>query len=92
MTKKVFAVFQDCVLCGDKGRKKIAEFALKGVEIEKVGFTTELGSELCYQALKAGIGQMPFYTDGERFSVDLNSFLEDKTVKKVRKNKKKGNK
>lgn len=86
---KVYAVYQDCVLCGDKGRKKIAEWAEKGVEIEKVGFTSPLGRELCDKAVFShGVKSMPFFTDGRTFSETLESFLEEKPEKPAKKTKK----
>lgn len=89
MPKEIVAVYQDCVLCGDKGRQKMVELAKKGLEIRKVSFTTEEGRELCHKAVFShGIESMPFYTDGTTFSVSLDSFLEKKPAKKAKKNKK----
>ena len=90
--KEIIAVYQDCVLCGDKGRRKIAEYAKKGITIRKVGFTTEEGKELIHKAVfEHKIGSMPFYTDGEIFTTDLHDFVkneeipkEPKIVKKIR--------
>lgn len=74
--KEIIAVYQDCVLCGDKGRKKIAECATKGVLIRKVGFTTPEGKDLIHKAvLEHKIGSMPFFTDGENFSTSLDDFV-----------------
>lgn len=84
--KTVYAVFQDCVLCGDKGRKKIAEFAEKGIEVVKVGFTTELGRELCEKAVMVHeIKAMPFFTDKTTYATRLDSFAEVEKPKRVRK-------
>ena len=86
--KEIIAVYQDCLLCGVKGRKKAAEYAKKGVVIRKVGFTTPEGTELCYQAVKKGIGYMPFYVLDGDFAESIDALLipkEPKTVKKVRK-------
>lgn len=89
MPKEIIAVYQDCVLCGDKGRKKIAEFAKKGFNIRKVSFASEEGRELCNKAVFVhGIESMPFFTDGKTFSVSLNSFSEKKPTKKTKKTKK----
>lgn len=88
MVKEVIAVYQDCVLCGAKGRKKAAEYAKKGVIIRKVGFTTPEGRELCYQAVKKGIGYMPFYVLDGDFAESIDALLiqkEPKIVKRVRK-------
>lgn len=95
MSKEIIAVFQDCVLCGDEGRKKIAEFAEKGINIRKVGFTTGEGKDLIHKAvLEHKIGSMPFFTDGKKFSVTLDDFIEKpaevakKPAKKTKKPKK----
>lgn len=93
---EIIAVFQDCVLCGEKGRRKIAEYAKKGITIRKVGFTTEEGKDLIHKAVfEHKIGSMPFYTDGERFGATMDELLgqvavekpipkEPKIVKKIR--------
>lgn len=91
MSKEVIAVYQDCVLCGDKGRKKIAEFAKRGILVRKVGFTTEEGKELIHKAVfEHGIGSMPFFTDGEKFSTSLDDFgteAKQSVKKKAKKTK-----
>lgn len=95
MSKEIIAVFQDCVFCVDKGRKKATELAKKGVIIRKVGFTTQEGKDLIHKAvLEHKIGSMPFYTDGERFSISLDKLLEkpEKTDKKPAKKGKKAKK
>ena len=89
MPKEVIAVYQDCVLCGDKGRKKVAEFAAKGIMVRKVSFVSDEGRELCHKAVFThGIESMPFFTDGSLFSVSLDSFLDEKPAKKTKKSKK----
>lgn len=92
--KEIIAVYQDCVLCGVKGKQKIDEYAEKGIAIRKVGFTTPEGRELCAKAVALGIGYMPFYTDGEKFAKSIEDFMESsepvKKNKKVRKEKKDG--
>lgn len=89
MSKEVIAVYQDCVLCGDKGRKKITEFAKKGILIRKVGFTTPEGRNLIHKAVfEHKIGSMPFFTDGEKFSTSLDDFATE-TKQSVKKKAKK---
>ncbi len=90
--KEIIAVFQDCVLCGVKGQKKIEEYAKKGVIIRKVGFTTPEGKDLIHEAVfNHKIGAMPFYTDGIKFSTKIDALSEEdntptpKIVKKVQK-------
>lgn len=89
MGKEVIAVYQDCVLCGDRGRKKVAEFAKKGIAIRKVGFTTSEGKDLIHKAVfDHKIGSMPFFTDGEKFSTSLDDFAPE-SKQSVRKKAKK---
>lgn len=99
--KEIIAVYQDCVLCGEKGRQRIADCAEKGITIRKVGFTTEEGEELIHKAVfEHGIGSMPFYVYGDVWSNSLEPLIrlaenlnepmaeipkEPKIVKKVRK-------
>ena len=93
MGKEVIAVYQDCVLCGTHGRQKVAELAQKGITVRKVGFTTPEGKELIHKAIfEHKIGSMPFYTDGEKFSISLEDFTEKpaKNVKKTKKTEKEG--
>lgn len=83
MGKTIIAVYQDCVLCGSKGRKKVAEYAKKGIVIRKVGFTTEEGKKLIHKAVfEHKIGSMPFYTDGEIFTTDLHDFVKNEEIPK----------
>lgn len=103
MSKEIIAVFQDCVLCGIKGRKKIAEYAEKGIVIRKVGFTTEEGRELCAKAVNMGIGSMPFYVSDGAFAISIDELIEKPSAdepntqktsskkKKVKKNRKEEN-
>lgn len=89
MSKEIIAVYQDCVLCGDKGKRKVLELAKKGINIRKVGFTTPEGKELCRTAVfDHKVGYMPFFTDGERFAPTIDELLE-KPAEKVEKKAKK---
>jgi hypothetical protein len=102
--KIVYAVYQDCVLCGDKGKKVVADFAQKGIDIIKVSFISGQGRELCEKAVMShGIKTMPFFTDGTIFATSLESFTDKpapkvasvknttRKNKKVKKGKKDGN-
>lgn len=86
---EIIAVYQDCVLCGTKGRQKIADYAAKGVQIRKVGFTTEEGKKLIHEAvLEHGIGYMPFYVlDGE-FAESIEALIAKKPANKTKKTQK----
>lgn len=83
---EIIAVYQDCVLCGVKGKQTIAEYAEKGIAIRKVSFISEEGRELCAKAVSLGIGGMPFYTDGKVFATTIDGALNSET-KPAKKNK-----
>lgn len=94
MSKPIICVYQDCILCGDRGRKTAAQIAEAGIEIRKVSFASPEGRELVYKALfEHGIGKMPFFTDGKKFSMSWKDFIELevpelKTKRKTRRKKK----
>lgn len=88
MPKKITCVFQDCVLCGDRGKKKALALAKKGVEIEKISAFTDEGRALCAKAVKAGVGCMPFFTDGKKYTATIDELLAE-PAKKVTKPAKK---
>ena len=96
MTKEVVCVYQDCPLCGDKGKVVVKIATEKGVSIRKVSFASDEGRELIHEALaEHGIGSMPFYVMDGKFSTSLDEVLkEPEPVKKPRRktNKRKGKK
>lgn len=92
MAREIIVVYQDCVLCGVKGRAKIAQLAQKGVKLRKVGFSTEEGKDLIREAvLYRGIRTMPFYVEGDVYTSSLSELLNEKP-KKVTKTAKKSRK
>ena len=83
MNKEIIAVYQDCVLCGTKGRQKALELAQNGIIVRKVGFTTPEGKELIHKAVfEHKIGTMPFYTDGQKFSTTIEDFVVEDAKKR----------
>lgn len=92
MSKEIICVYQDCVMCGDRG-KKLTAIALKhGANIRRVSFASEEGRSLVHTALfEHKIGYLPFFTDGVKFSRKLEGIFEQekpkKTVKQTRKRK-----
>ena len=86
--KQIIAVYQDCVLCGVLGRKKLAEYNRKGIIIRKVGFTTEEGKDLIREAVfEHKIRSMPFFVYKDQFSTNIDELLAKKpkkTTKKVK--------
>jgi hypothetical protein len=94
MTKEVVCVYQDCPLCGDKGKVVVEIATAKGASIRKVSFASDEGRELIHEALfEHGIGTMPFYVMDGRFSTQIEEVLkEPEPVKKRKTTKRKGKK
>lgn len=96
MSKEIVCVYQDCPLCGDKGKivQKIIE--KNGISLRKVTFASDEGKELIHKAIfEHNIGTMPFYTDGKKFSTDIEDFVEKKaktSKKTTKKNEREGEK
>lgn len=94
MPKVITCVYQDCFMCGAKGKKiqKIIANSKVDLTIRKVSFASPEGKELCAEAVfNRGIGTMPFFTDGKKFSTSLVDFAEkcEEKTEKIRKNVKK---
>lgn len=88
MPRQITVVYQDCYLCGDRGRKRAAILAKKGVILRKVGFSTKEGSELIHEALfKHKIGTMPFYVEDNNYATSLEEILKTKETKKTTRKK-----
>ena len=98
--RTVYLVFQDCPLCGDKGKARkieIADVAKYGIKVEKLSFASKQGSFFCSELVlghKAkGVG-LPFYTDGETYTNNLMDFIElpiEQEAQKVRTPRKRKN-
>lgn len=87
--REIICVYQDCPMCGAKGKKLMDEVNKKGIVIKKVSFASPEGKELIAKAVfEKGIKRMPFFTDGVEFSTTLEG-LEKKPVKRKRKTTKK---
>lgn len=91
MAKEIIAVYQDCVLCGDRGKAKVQNFAKKGLNIRKVSVFSDEGAKLSHKAVfEHKMGSLPFFTDGTIFSYHAETFIESKkTAKKSNKKSKK---
>lgn len=84
----ITCVFQDCALCGDRGKKVKKIVADNDMHLVLKSFASDEGRELCHQAVfKHGIATMPFFTDGKKFSTKLEEFVK-KPAKRARKAKK----
>lgn len=95
MNSEIICVYQDCVMCGDRGRKLKKLIFDKDLNVRKVSFASDEGKNLIHEAVfKHKIGAMPFFTDGKKFSVKLEDFVEKeaeievKVKKKSKKSKK----
>lgn len=86
MSKDLVVVYQDCPTCGNRkewGEKTIEVAKKSGLDIRYVSFATAEGQNLCKQAVYAGVGRLPFITNGQKFSSDIADFIEaKKTAKK----------
>jgi len=83
MTKEIICVYQDCVMCGDRGKKLKQYIDTNGLNVRKVSFASDEGKELVHEALfEHKIGTMPFYTDGKKFASSIQKLVEKPTKKK----------
>ena len=84
---KIFLVYQDCALCGDRGRVRkieIQDAFDKGYEVVKMPFTNPMAGELIHKALfEHKIEKMPFYTDGVRFTSTIAEIIAKPVEKSV---------
>lgn len=88
--KEIICVYQDCPLCGDRGKKLKKIIVDKNIDLRKVSFASPEGRELCFKAVtEFKIKTMPFFTDGKDFNNNINELLKPKVVKKTRKRAKK---
>ena len=88
-SRHITVVFQDCYLCGSKGRAKAQILAKQGIILRKVGFSTAEGSDLIHEAVfRHKIKNMPFYVENDVFAQTLEELL-DKTAEKPKETPKK---
>lgn len=84
--QKITVVYQDCILCGDRGKAVKKIVAEKGIRLHKVSFASDEGRELISKAVfENDIKTMPFYYDGKRFATTLAEIIAK--PKKTRKAK-----
>ena len=88
MSKDIICVYQDCILCGDRGKKLRNYIITHGLNVRKVSFASEEGRKLVAEAVfEHKIGTMPFYTDGVKFSTTIIDFVEKPQKKEVKRKK-----
>lgn len=94
MSKEIICVYQDCPLCGDKGKITKKIITKHNLSLRKVTFASDEGKELIHKAvMEHNIGTMPFYTNGKNFSTNIEDFITKKvtsTKKTAKKNEKEG--
>ncbi len=91
--KEIICVYQDCPLCGSRGKTILDLATSNGVSIRKVSFASDEGKDLIYKAItKHKIGTMPFFTDGEYFATNLNDLFQKREKKGSKKLQKRENK
>lgn len=95
MGKEIICVYQDCVMCGDRGKKLEKIIVDKSIDLKKISFASNEGRDLVHTALfKKGIRRLPFFVDGDNFAEDINALIE-KPLKKqtgIKKTRKKSTK
>lgn len=90
MSKELVVVYQDCPTCGNRkkwGEKTIEVAKNSGLDIRFISFATEEGQRLCKEAIYAGVGKLPFITNGSKFSDNIEDFVKVEKKKKVAKKK-----
>lgn len=87
MVKKLTCVYQDCPLCGDRG-KQVKKLVLdKKLQVKKVSFASPEGQHIIHEAVFGGYKvEFPLFTDGKTFSTDVTDFTKRKakTARKPR--------
>lgn len=87
--KQYICCYQDCPLCGDKGKKLKKLIIDKQLDVRKVSFASPEGKELCHEAVFAhGIKKMPFFTDGTNYAETLEELIAIKPKKNAATKKK----
>ena len=83
MTKEIICVYQDCIMCGDRGKKLKKYIFDKKLNVRKVSFASDEGKELVYHAVtEHGIGTMPFFTDGVKYCSNIEDLCKKNTKTK----------
>lgn len=72
MNKTIFRVFQDCAFCD--GREEVDAFCKKHkMTVQLLPFKRNGASEIIMAAYEKGVS-LPFFTDGETFSKNIEDF------------------
>lgn len=88
MGKEIICVYQDCVMCGDRGKKLKKLIFDKSLNVRKVSFASPEGQHLIHEAIFVHkIGTLPLFVKGDRFSNNIEDLLK-RAPKKTKKSKK----
>lgn len=83
MAKEIICVYQDCPMCGDRGKELKKIILDKKLNVRKVSFASPEGKDLIHEAVfNQGIGTMPFFTDGTKFSTSIEDLVAKPKKKK----------
>lgn len=94
MASEIICVYQDCVMCGDRGKKLKQLIFDKNLNVRKVSFASPEGQHLIHEAIFVHkIGTLPLFVKGDRFSNNIEDLLkrapkESTKRKKAKKSKK----
>lgn len=77
MSKEVKLVFQDCAfgVCQKSVSVQIGEAAKKGIVVRYLPFNHPEAKGLIKMAVNKGVDRLPFFTDGKKFSYNLDDFI-----------------
>lgn len=88
MASEIICVYQDCVMCGDRGKKLKQLIFDKNLNVRKVSFASPEGQHLIHEAIFVHkIGTLPLFVKGDRFSSNIEDLLK-RAPKKTEKSKK----
>ena len=93
MASEIICVYQDCVMCGDRGKKLKQLIFDKNLNVRKVSFASPEGQHLIHEAIFVHkIGTLPLFVKGDRFSNNIEDLLKrapKKSTKRKKANKSK---
>lgn len=92
MASEIICVYQDCVMCGDRGKKLKQLIFDKNLNVRKVSFASPEGQHLIHEAIFVHkIGTLPLFVKDDRFTNNIEDLLKraPKKTKKSNKTKKK---
>ena len=93
MASEIICVYQDCVMCGDRGKKLKQLIFDKNLNVRKVSFASPEGQHLIHEAIFVHkIGTLPLFVKGDRFSDNIEDLLKRAPKKSIKRKKAKKSK